>query len=108
MAHVLRETKCCELGQLSPESLKRNSAVPAPPQPSPVWNIPTKYPSRCFGQRRRLTDSAVRVLSLSPPFDMWGSFLTFRESERQRTKGEAAVTRNADEVITKMLAALVQ
>lgn len=71
-----------------------------------VQDIPTKYPSRCVGQRRMLTDRLVRVLSLSPPFDMWGSFLTFGESEGQGTKGQAAGAPSSDEQITKMLTAL--
>lgn len=53
-----------------------------------------------------LTDRLVRVLSLSPPFDMWGSFLTFGESEGQGTKGQAAGAPSSDEQITKMLTAL--
>lgn len=50
VAHVLRETKCSELGQLLPASLKMNSVNPAPPQPGVGYSY--KIPMVCWTEEK--------------------------------------------------------
>ena len=88
MAGVLRQTKCCELGQMFPEARKGMKLLWL--LISPEWDVPPKRFPRAglcaIGQRRMLTDSMVSMFPVSAPDDIWGSFLAPCKSKRQGMK----------------------